>query len=240
MKRNLLLLIAILLLSATGFARTYALVLGISNYQNPEDNVQWTTSAAKKFAQALKAKTSNVSLLTSRNVTRANIMEKLKAIANRAEKDDQIILFYSGHGLEGGLYTFDGVLSYDDIINVLSSSKAGAKYCFIEACHSGSVAACAPNKDAVGARANSNNIMFFTACRPDESAIATGLVGAGGFSQALMKGLQGKADKNRDKKISVIELFEYTYNDVVKRFDSQQHPQLIGPKSMHNNIIITW
>lgn len=240
MKRILTLLLAIMLVAGLANARTYALVLGVSNYQDSQNNVQWTTASAKKFAQMLKTKAKNVSLLTSSNVSRANVMEKLNAIVNRATKNDQIILFYSGHGVPGGLYTFDGVLSYDDIIDALARSQAGAKYCLIEACHSGSAAASAPNKSSYESKAKSNNITFMTACRPEESAIASGAIGGGVFSQALIKGMQGKADKDRNKQITIIELFEYAYNDVVKRVNSAQHPQLIGPKAMHKNVIISW
>lgn len=217
-------------------ARTYVLIVGVSNYNDPENNVQWTTASAKNFAKLMQSKTKDVSLLTSSNAGRDNVISKLTAIANRAQKGDRIIFFYSGHGLPGGLYTYNGVLSYNDINRVLSSSAATDKYCFIEACHSGTAAAAQPNSDA----ARQSNITYFVGCRPDESSYVDPLIGGGVFSQGLIKGLRGKADSNRDKKITVLELFKYAYGDVVNRKDKKQHPQLIGPKTMHNNVLMSW
>lgn len=239
MKRILFIFFALMLFAGIANGRTYALILGVSNYQD-ENSVQWTTASAKKFAELMKKATKDVSILTSRNVNTTNVMSKLNAIAKQAQKGDKIVLFYSGHGLEGGLYMFDGVLTYDEIISALSASKATEKYCFIEACHSGSVAGSQPNSEKWQSKAKTNNIAFFTGCRPDESSYVDPIIGAGVFSQGLIKGLRGKADKNRDKQISVLELFEYAYKDVVNRKNSQQHPQLIAPKAMHNNIIMKW
>ena len=243
MKRYFLLLIAAFLLAITANARTYALVVGISNYHDGINDVQWTTASAKKFASMLKAHTKDVSILTSKYATGSNILSKLGAIAKSAGADDRIIFFYSGHGETGGLATPSGILPYDQIIKVLASSKAKYKFCFIEACHSGSVAASAPNSPGWHSAAKKNNIVFFTGCRPEESSMVSATIGSGLFSQALIKGLRGKADYNRDKGITVLELFKYTFNDVVQRakaINAEQHPQLIGPKALQDVVILKW
>lgn len=236
MKRFFLFMIMACLAVVAVQARTFVLVVGVSNYDDPNNNVQWTTASAKNFAKLMQGKTKDVSLLTSSNAGRDNVISKLTAIANRAQKGDRIIFFYSGHGQEGGLYVYNGVLAYNDINRILASSKATDKYCFIEACHSGTAAAAQPNSDA----AKQSNITYFVGCRPDESAYVDPLIGGGVFSQGLIKGLRGKADANRDKQITVLELFKYAYGDVVNRKNKQQHPQLIGPKSMHNNVLMSW
>lgn len=79
--------------------------------------------------------------------------------------------------------------------------------------------------------------------RADEYSIEHAWVGHGFFTQALLKGLRGKADSNSDMKITVKELFVYVYNDVqhsTSNMDASQHPQLIGVKAVAETVIVDW
>ena len=69
------------------------------------------------------------------------------------------------------------------------------------------------------------------------------------MTQALLKGMQGKADFDKNKQITVIELFKYIYQDVTSRADDvdrlsgdtdKQHPQLITSKRCHSMVVTTW
>ena len=86
----------------------------------------------------------------------------------------------------------------------------------------------------------SNDQAFFVACRADEYSVESPILGAGYFTQALLKGLRGKSDKDNNRQITVMELFKYIYSDVLKRSNEQQHPQLIAPPSMHNVVLTKW
>lgn len=79
--------------------------------------------------------------------------------------------------------------------------------------------------------------------RADEYSIEHPWVGHGFFTQALLKGLRGKADANKDKKITVRELFNYVYNDVqhsTANMEASQHPQLIGVKEVADAVVVDW
>lgn len=52
--------------------------------------------------------------------------------------------------------------------------------------------------------------------------------------------MRGKADKDNNREITVMELFKYIHTDVVKRSKQKQHPQLIAPQSMYNMVITKW
>lgn len=222
-------------------ARTFVLVTGISNYGNENNNLGQTTKDAKRFADLMKHETNDITLLTSKNVTKANVLEKLRAICNRAQTGDRVVFFYSGHGMKGALYAYDQPIPYDDVVSIINSSAASEKIAYIDACYAGSVADKAANeaslKDALKAGKNS---VYFVSSRPTETSIESPILGAGFFTQALLKGLRGKSDTNGDKKITVIELFKYIYGDVLKRSQQQQHPQLIAPESMHNTVLMKW
>ena len=79
--------------------------------------------------------------------------------------------------------------------------------------------------------------------RADEYSKENNWIGHGFYTQALLKGLRGKADKNADRQITLMELFKYVYNDVTARskdYSQIQHPVLIGPSSSYDTVITIW
>lgn len=221
-------------------ARTYVLVTGVSNYGNDANNLHQTTKDAKRFKKVMETQTRDITLLTSKNVTRANVLEKLRAICRRATQDDRIVFFYSGHGAPGAICGYDRSISYDDIVGTLAASAAGEKICFIDACHAGSMAASAPDTRWMKSVRAKPDQAFIVACRPQEYSVESTMLGAGFFTQALLKGLRGRADKDNDRRVTVIELFRYIYPDVLKRSNEFQHPQLIAPEGMYDKVIAEW
>ena len=143
MKKLIISILAVLMLAVVSAqARTFALVVGISRYQVEDANLSQTAKDAKSMKALIeKAITKDVTILTSKYATKDNIIEKMRAICNRAQKGDNILFYYSGHGADGGLYVYDNkLLQYDEIADLLDSSDATFKICYIDACHAGSSA----------------------------------------------------------------------------------------------------
>lgn len=232
-------LLALLVVVVICNARTFVLATGVSNYGNDDVNLSQTTKDAKRFKEVMSTQTKDITLLTSKNVTKANVLEKLRALCNRAQKGDQIVFFYSGHGMPGAICGYDQPILYDDIVNVLSSSSASQKICYIDACHAGSMAK-ATDTDWTKNVKELKDQIFFVSCRADEYSSESPFLGAGYFTQALLKGLRGKSDSDNNKEITVLELFKYIYGDVLKRSKEKQHPQLIAPKSLYDVVVAKW
>lgn len=239
MKRIILNLLLALCVAVGAQARTFVLVTGVSNYGDEVNNLSQTTKDAKRFKAVMESQTKDITLLTSKNVTRANVLEKLRAICNRAQKGDRIVFFYSGHGMTGAICGYDMPISYEDIVNTLASSAASEKICFIDACHAGSMAKSGDNTWTKSVKSAKDQV-FFVSCRPEELSAESKILGAGYFTQALLKGMRGKADKDANKQITVEELFKYIYADVLKRSRQNQHPQLIAPKEMYKTVVTKW
>lgn len=239
-----LLLLCLLLVGYIGMsARTFVLVVGVSNYGSEEINLNQTTKDAKSFKAIMEVQTKDIILLTSKYANRKNILEKMSNICNRAHKRDRIVFFFSGHGMPGGICAYDGTISYVDLINMLDKSEAEEKICYIDACHAGTLVddKLSKNQDALpSAIKGKNDQVFLLGCRADEYSFEHPWVGAGFFTQALIKGIRGKADSDENRQITIIELFKYIYKDVVRRSGGKQHPQLIAPKTMHDMVIMTW
>ncbi|MBD5232015.1 MAG: caspase family protein [Bacteroidales bacterium] len=242
MKLKVLSLLALLLTCFTLQARVYVLSVGVSNYYGKENNLPQASRAAKEFAETMKLQTQDVTLLTSKYATVANIREKLNAIVSKAAKDDRIVFFHEGHGYDGGFCGVDGTISYKELAQTLAKSPANLKLVFLGGCHSGS----AKNEGIL----NYGDQAWITATRADELGAE-----AGGspyyFGGSVVKGLRGKADFNADKDVTLTELFKYVYNDITNKsskavyYDAKgnpekhyQHPTLIAPKALHDRVII--
>lgn len=224
-------------------ARTYALVTGVSRYDIEEANLAQSTKDAKAFRDVLLKQTPDVTILTSKYANRNNIMEKLRAICNRAQKGDRIIFFFSGHGDNGFLLTSDmKPLYYSDLVEALSSTDASEVICFIDACFAGSVANSASQVNAsdTSTLKPKDGHIYFVSCRADEKSAEAPWVGQGFFTQALLKGFRGKGDYNHDRKVTAMELFKYIHADVVRRSRKGQHPVLIAPKGMLDTVVADW
>lgn len=232
----------LLIYAATGLinARTFVLATGVSNYGDPWSNLTQTTKDAKRFKALFETQTKDITLLTSKNVTRENVLAKLRAISNRARKGDRVIFFYSGHGMPGAICGYDMPIAYDDIIDVLSGSDASEKICFIDACYAGSINEKNSSKGWQKSIKGTKDQAFFVSCRGDEYSVENPIIGAGYFTQALLKGLRGKSDIDKNKEVTVIELFKYIYKDVLRRSKESQHPQLIAPESMYDIVLMKW
>lgn len=240
MKKIALLLIALFFCAAGLEARTFVLATGVSNYGDDDVNLAQTTKDAKRFRDLMAKQTKDITLLTSSNVTKANVLEKLRAICNRAQKGDRIIFYYSGHGVPNAIYAYDSPIFYDEIVNLLSSSAASAKVCFIDACFAGTAANSSGSANWSKSVKDAKDQVFIVSCRPDEYSIESPTLGAGYFTQALLNGLVGKSDTDGNREITVMELFKYVHSDVVRRSRDTQHPQLIAPQNLYNLVLTKW
>lgn len=238
--------IAVLVGTLPAEARTFVLSVGVSEYLSPDvKNLQRSGKDAIAFSKIMKTQTADVTTVTSSNATRENIVAMFRAIGNRAQAGDRIVFFFSGHGGEGFVLAHDQPVYYSELSQLIHNSQASEVVCFIDACFSGTV--------AEDLRSADKDLVFFLSSRPDEMSMeAPDWVGAGYLTQALAKGIQGKADSDRDKQVTVIELFKYIYGDVLARVEQAnryldsdaepivQHPQLIAAKKSYGMVLADW
>ena len=242
--KQILSFLLIMIFSATmmNAQTTYVMSIGVSRYADSNNNLSQTTKDAKSFRDIMSNHTDKITLLTSSYANRDNILKKLKGLSRLAKEDDKLIVFYSGHGYPGGIYPYDEPVSYQEINDILKRSKAKEKICIFNACHTGSVSD-VKKETATYKAPSSGNIIYIMSSRADEYSYEHPIAGHCIFTAGMLKGLRGKADANNDKKVTVSELFNYVYNDVVHTttsLDLSQHPQLIGVKSVADAVIVDW
>jgi Uncharacterized protein containing caspase domain len=223
---------------------TYALITGCSSYNDPRNNTHQTTEDAKQFRKIMRNATSNITLLTSENATSTSTLDKLRKFAAGTKAGDRIVFFYSGHGSsasegKAGLFMSDGqVLPYSSILKALNASKAKEKIIILNCCYSGGIKA---EMDKLGI----TDIIVIASSRADEVTYENTIIGGCFFTNSLKAALMGKADFNKDRKVTLDEAFRYVHKDVVKKTTNSknaqpQHPTLVAPKAMKDIVLMDW
>ncbi|MBL7791455.1 MAG: caspase family protein [Saprospiraceae bacterium] len=134
----------------------YLITMEASAYQNAEYNLTYPAKDARDFQNLIAGKKSVYKAivskhLTSREITTDNI-NNLKTILRASQVDDQVIVFYSGHGLIdqdldyylAGFHTdFNnpqkGGIPVETLEMLLDGIPARQKLILIDACHSGEI-----------------------------------------------------------------------------------------------------
>lgn len=220
--------------------RTYVVSVGIGEYKHPEVASSLPCSvgdarAVSNFFHDYNG--SSVFMLLNENATRNHILRVLKQEFSKSTPDDEIIFVFSGHGTQGGLTTYDidsssGLITYNEIQDIMKSAKARRKVILAMACYSGGLNL---NKGNSGARnryrapkTQNTSVMVYTSSRPDELSWESYGMYNSFFISRVLEAFKGAADANGDKKVTARELFNYVNPRVISDTDGRQHPQMWG------------
>ncbi len=180
---------------------TYAVVVGISDYQDPGiPDLRFADKDAEAFANFLRSKaggsvhSDNLQLLTNAHATAGRIAEALDAIIEKAKKDDLVIIYFSGHGdVEGKKLTQPGfLLCWDapsrvymgggtyslsflqEVVSTLSIQNQAKVVVITDACHAGKLA----GSQIGGAQLTTSNLakqyaneVKILSCQPNEFSL---------------------------------------------------------------------
>ena len=204
--------------SADDNGRTFAVLIGVADY--PTSPLPRTDDDAQRIANALRANVPadrlEMNLLLNGQATRSNVNRALTQVSQRAERGDQIIFFFSGHGVpvpdrdgdeadevDEALVLMDGNLTDDELARHLNRSPAKAMIA-IDACFSGGFLFDVGNTKG-----------RMTLLSSDEDLTSSVPSNAGGYlSLALAEALEGQADgaangvngQSRDGSLSALEI----------------------------------
>jgi hypothetical protein len=232
-----------------------ALIIGVETYLSLP-KAQYADSDASHFYdyvhQALGTPTNKIKLLTD---TKASRVELLKVMRNWmkteiVEGKSDVYIFFAGHGLSSpdGNKTYllpsDGDRDLLDETSILRddliASAKGAKTItmFLDTCYSGGtrtnevlLADARPIAIVPDMKSLPSNVTVLAAASGAQLSSTYEAAQQGLFSYWLMKGLEGVADTNKDKKITAGELHEFVVKQVgpmAQRRNRQQDPQLMG------------
>jgi len=236
-------------------AKTFALVVGISQYQKlPQDLwLQYPDADAKTFAQHLASgrgggvPPDRLLLLTNEQATAAALRNAFRTFLKRPGKNDTVFILLAGHGTldSRGAY----ILAYDSDPENLSGtaipmseiqtlvesevSTAGHVILLADVCRAATIGSLKTAElGAVVEKLGeaSGEMLGLMAARPKELSLEGPEFGGGhgAFTYAVLKGLSGAADADRDGVVTAGELIDFVSTDVSKLTGNKQHPRDFG------------
>ena len=200
---------------------SWAVIIGISQYQHPEqnglNNLIFADDDANAFARSLHNlgwTDSHIKLLTNRDATERNIKIALKSWLTKAGPDDQVILFWAGHGYADPedpekvyLATYDTELSIpatgyrmDEVRRALEEIGSKNVILLADTCHAGKLITRGDGNRGISIVPNikkqnvSKGWVFMVGADTDRQAIEHTSWRNGAFTHSLIKGLNGEAD----------------------------------------------
>ena len=83
-----------------------------------------------------------------------------------------------------------------------------------------------------------DEVVSFTAASREQDAWEFGHLGHGAFTYAVLQGLSGEADLNKDGKITVLELGHYIFEKVIDLTKGKQEPDYFRPAEAKDFVIV--
>ncbi|MEP7267786.1 MAG: caspase family protein [Saprospiraceae bacterium] len=224
--------------------RIWPVIIGVARYEHMpalkySDDDAYKIYAFMKSPEGGAIPDNQIKLLIDEDATRVNIIDALQEQFGKADENDMVMVYYSGHGVSGSLLPidFDGYnnkLYHDEIVQIMESSKAKHKLCLIDACYAGGM------NDAKADYTTSINRFYnqlnqekggtamILSCKSREVSLEDSGLRQGIFSHFLIRGLKGEADENRNKIVSVQELFNFINTRVRSYTLNTQNPEIDG------------
>lgn len=224
--------------------KLYLVTIGIDKYKNPKYNLNYAQAdadgVAKVISEQSKSLFQEVVPFSIRNdkAVKANIFAALNQIKTKALEQDMIVVYYAGHGVMSSgaekefyivphdvtqLYGRDDLLaakgiSASDLRNFASDINAQKQVFILDACQSAGALDVldrgAAEEKAIAQLARSTGTFWITSTGAEQFATEFAKLGHGIFTYALLEGIGGAADTNKDQRLTIRELSTYIENKV--------------------------
>jgi formylglycine-generating enzyme required for sulfatase activity len=230
----------------------WAVLVGVDNYQHDISALQYAVADVRSLASALREvagyPADHVFVLTSdakgeQAPTKANVAFRLGWLKDKVKPGDEVIFFFSGHGMQmednSFLLTMDAdprnaqtleatALSTKQVQKFLEEMKSSRLLVFVDACRND------PRKTRGGGVALSKGLSrdlivepttppdaeaappataTFVSCSPGQKSYESAEAGQGFFSKYLVEGLRGKAADEKGR-ITITGLQQFVEHEV--------------------------
>jgi len=236
-----------------GYRKSWALIIGINEYQSLPRLTGAVKSAKmvrEKLVREFGFDPENVIELYDDQATRENILKAFDRLMDprRISKDDRVFIFFAGHGVtrtiggkeKGYIMPVDGVMekfastaiSTDQLHEFQEAIPAKHLFYVMDACYSGTIFTrgiglrselFTSKAEAISKFTSRKTRVAITAGSKDEQVVDLSDQGISVFTFYFLRGLDGDADVDRDEIITSSELADYVAKNV--RFRSPQNPQ---------------
>jgi len=189
--------------------------------------------------------------LVNAMATRGNILTAMTTHLGKAAPNDVVFIFLAAHGIKNiqtGSYYFlpynadtqnliyEGLKwsDFDEAIKIISQN-VNKVVLVLDTCHSGAINVAmrdlSPGEDLAATIQASTGLFILSASKSGEISMEDSNLqlpgeskGHGAFTYALLKGLKGEANYDKNSYLSIVELFSYVAAQVPRITKGQQHP----------------
>lgn len=222
--------------------RIWALVAGIGPYDHLAD-LEFPDDDARRFRDFLQSPgggsvpDAQIRLLVNGEATRDRLLAAMQEIFGLADENDVVLVYFSGHGLDGALVPadFDGFnnrIFNAELLPLMEASLARQKIVIADACHAGSLLTArgtTPESSLEAALGKaSRGSAFLLSSGQDQVSLEDRKLASGVFSHFLRLGLDGRADADGDGWVRFGELFRFVRSGVTDRTSGRQTPVMWG------------
>lgn len=219
--------------------RMWVVCVGVTNYATMSnlsysDDDAWQMYGFFKSPEGGAIPEQQIKVITNEDATRENIITAMKTTLLRADENDVVVFFFSGHGIPGALLPVDyngfhNTLKHQEIQQILQSSKARHKVAILDACYAGSMLAAKgiQSLNQIYSETEGGTAILLSSGSEEISLEDKGLK-SGIFSYFIRKGLLGKADQNKNGIITIVELYNFVQHSVNQYTNGMQNPVLKG------------
>ncbi|MCP4395716.1 MAG: hypothetical protein GY801_00185 [bacterium] len=227
----------------------YAVIIGIGEYADQRLNLQYTVNDARGLYDLLTdpayggVPEENIKLLLDGQATDRQIKGAIgKWLSRRANEEDTVIIYYSGHGAPEGEETYwvthnadiddlyTTALNNNEIFDMLSRIRAKRMITFLDSCYS---AATVNRKNRTRAapieipwdKFSGEGRVTLSASDGKQLSLELAEYKHGVFTYYLLEGLKGEADSNQDAIVEVDEIWDYVKHKVTERARLAGNPQ---------------
>lgn len=233
---------------------TYAMIIGIADYQDSRLNLKYTVNDAQGLYNILidpnygGVPKENIQLLLNEQATATNIKKAGTWLRQRASEDDIVIIYYSGHGApeEGKTFwvTYDAdindlnatALDNNDIADMLSRIRSKRLITLLDSCYSEATVNRTDRTRDITTKIpfekfSGEGRVTISASDGQQKSLEIEEFQHGVFTYYLLEGLRGKADDNDDHVIDVTEIWgyvEYQVKEAAHKKGNTQTPVMQG------------
>ncbi len=225
-------------------AEKFALVIGIENYNEKRISpVKHAEADATGFAKVLQLhgfEPTNIQLVISAAATKTTIESHLRRLFARATEEDQIIIFYAGHGFAENDHNYltcaDTVrgdlvktsVPLQKLLRKVRNSSCKRVLLFLDSCHSGfdidesmrGILSDMTDDEFAEFLKDSQYHVLFAACNTDQYSYSTHHLGHGIWTYHIIEALKGSA-------LSALERKRFLTADSLQVYLSKEVPRSV-------------
>lgn len=223
--------------------KTWYLLIGVTKYETLKplryaDDDIYRMYAFGKSKEGGEIPEKQFEILVDEDAFTANIYSSLKNLRNKVSPNDNVVIYYSGLIFGNQIVPVDArlderTISLSEINEILASFQAKEKIVIIDG-----KSLIRGNIGTYQKALSQSEATFLISARENELVYEDIGFRQGIFSHYFIKGLKGAADFDQNNQVSLLELFQYTREEVGNHTQHQQTPVLFGKHP--SNFQLSW